>query len=84
MSCGVGKHARFWHEANIGLRGLNVSCGGKAGHMDPKRTSKTAGKYPLVRSRFTNDLTYWPRPNSFDCTGLQMRSAYSDDRNRLE
>ena len=35
--------------------------------FDPKRTSKTAGKYPLLRSRFTNDLTYWPHPNSFDC-----------------
>ena len=24
-------HVRYWHKADIGLRGLNVSCEGKAG-----------------------------------------------------
>jgi hypothetical protein len=27
----VFKNVRFWHKADIGLRGLNVSFGGKAG-----------------------------------------------------
>ncbi len=47
---------RYWTKAdNSWIWG----CGGLSAN-DPKRTSKTAGKYPLLRSRSTNDLTYWP------------------------